>query len=81
MNWFSHLFSNDKSSPSNDTSSEEMEEMIFNDPEGDDYLQATPDRLPACFPSKDDRDSILLDPPDPPQENQSSGPFGWLFGK
>ena len=80
MNWLSRLFGSGESSPSNDTSSEEMEEMIFNDPEGDDYLQATPDSLPTYFPTKEDRDSTLLDPPDPPEEKKSGGIFGWLLG-
>ncbi|GAC1616110.1 MAG: hypothetical protein NVS4B11_03860 [Ktedonobacteraceae bacterium] len=39
MSWLSNLLrGNPAPQPSHDTSAEEMEEMIFDDPEDDDYL-------------------------------------------
>jgi len=73
MNWLMRLISG---SPSNDTSAEEMEEMVFNDPEGDDYLMNDTGEDPAV-----DTGRALDAASEPAQDNQGGGFLGWLFGR
>ena len=70
MNWLVRLLGG---SPKNDTSSEEMEEMVFNDPEGDDYLTNT-----------EEDEAIDIDrgmDNAPSQQDQGGGFLSWLFGR
>lgn len=76
MNLLSKLFGgNTAPLPSNDTSSEEMEEMIFNDPEGDDYLMDDTGEDLAIDPER----AMENLPPDEPEEPR--GLLARLLGK
>jgi hypothetical protein len=68
MNWlWQWITGSGKQNPVNDTSSEEMDEMIFNDPEGDEWN----DQLPRTNPPGPDTDETeAVSPPEPPK--------GWL---
>lgn len=73
MNLLNKLFGGSPApQPSNDSSSEEMEEMIFNDPEGDDYLMNDTGEDPAI----DIERGIENLPPEEPK-----GLLARLFGK
>lgn len=72
MDWFSNLRKGNLAPPSNDTSAEEMEEMIFNDPEGDDYLMDDTGKDPAI-----DTDRAT----DAPPSEEPKGFFTRFFGK
>jgi hypothetical protein len=72
MNLLSKLFGGSTApQPSNDTCAEEMEEMIFDDPEGDDYLIDDTGEDPAIDPYRA-MDNL------PPEEPK--GFFARLFG-
>lgn len=72
MGWFSNLRKGNLALPSNDTSTEEMEEMIFDDPEGDDYLMDDTGEDPAI-----DTDRTIDSPP----SEEPKGFFTRFFGK